>query len=725
MAYTGSRRFLRAVRTSAADRPSILPSSSYNTSSLSLRTPPLSSINNSARSRYVSESSDSSVESGDDSLGQDDEVIPVQHFKKLLECPVCFECLKAPVHQCCEGHLLCKRCFRGRKITRCPICRGTLSESRNLAVESVLSVLRNSDNRKKTQIQTEPSPVLPPNDSLGSITKDELATIVSDCVRKEVDSSLSNLKEEVTCLESKLCDSFSRLEQKIGNLVKTHEQSNKVSSMISSKVTAQGQLIASAIGDMSSAICSQFSKERDIIEIISPQMEKANKKHNGNFVKVEKDMKILNQQVSLIVAMLSDSKTKLNNLGLEIKVEEAVIPNGHQENCDDIVKGENINGYVVQVENKEEEKVVLVSHKENLLGLNNEQVVKQEALSGSDSEEESEEEEESVTFQGYRKFFPEYILPETPKSSRDLSEPLQEQLEKISLKKVNSDFESEPTSRDHLHTVLSKIVSNLSKAIESRDSSDDKQNKRDENVAAETNDDDECNEIENDSGTPEPLEHADCVTAKNASRENTQPPDGSYKDVVTALIRAALNDQPGPSGYSTSLPEELPCPLHYKGNCVVYSTKLRDHLDHIGNFTPRSTQHGRFVYTSYSLTTRDNVLIVENLGRWFQIAYNQILRDDNELLAFLQVRLVSDKPDDEYAFYVDISLLNTERNGYYGSIQYKVVPFCNQALPHHLSNKEYLFHLRNDDLDVYRFRGGILHFQIDFLAVEKEQCDED
>ena len=42
-------------------------------------------------------------------------------FKDLLECPVCFQTLSAPIYQCRSGHVVCKDCHP--KLETCPICR--------------------------------------------------------------------------------------------------------------------------------------------------------------------------------------------------------------------------------------------------------------------------------------------------------------------------------------------------------------------------------------------------------------------------------------------------------------------------------------------------------------------------------------------------------------------------------------------------------------------------
>lgn len=54
---------------------------------------------------------------------------------EVQECPVCFEPMRPPVYQCCEGHLLCKGCIdrlydTPRPRQKCPECRALLPVER-------------------------------------------------------------------------------------------------------------------------------------------------------------------------------------------------------------------------------------------------------------------------------------------------------------------------------------------------------------------------------------------------------------------------------------------------------------------------------------------------------------------------------------------------------------------------------------------------------------------
>ena len=57
--------------------------------------------------------------------------------KFLLECPVCSEPNKsAPIHQCTNGHVVCKNCIA--KLEYCPICRNNSKLARNLIFEQII-----------------------------------------------------------------------------------------------------------------------------------------------------------------------------------------------------------------------------------------------------------------------------------------------------------------------------------------------------------------------------------------------------------------------------------------------------------------------------------------------------------------------------------------------------------------------------------------------------------
>ncbi|KAG7299542.1 hypothetical protein JYU34_016503 [Plutella xylostella] len=63
-----------------------------------------------------------------------------QCLLRLLECPVCLECMEPPMSQCRRGHLVCAGC-RAR-LSACPVCRTAFSSVRNRAMEGVSEIVR-------------------------------------------------------------------------------------------------------------------------------------------------------------------------------------------------------------------------------------------------------------------------------------------------------------------------------------------------------------------------------------------------------------------------------------------------------------------------------------------------------------------------------------------------------------------------------------------------------
>ena len=61
-----------------------------------------------------------------------------EYIKDLSECPVCIEAIKsAPIHQCTNGHVICKNCIL--KLESCPICRSDSKLARNLMLEQIIA----------------------------------------------------------------------------------------------------------------------------------------------------------------------------------------------------------------------------------------------------------------------------------------------------------------------------------------------------------------------------------------------------------------------------------------------------------------------------------------------------------------------------------------------------------------------------------------------------------
>ena len=76
-----------------------------------------------------------------------------EYIKNLLECPVCMEPIQsAPIHQCTNGHVLCKDCIA--KLESCPICRNDSNTARNLIFEQIIgNFIANQEPYEKPELQ--------------------------------------------------------------------------------------------------------------------------------------------------------------------------------------------------------------------------------------------------------------------------------------------------------------------------------------------------------------------------------------------------------------------------------------------------------------------------------------------------------------------------------------------------------------------------------------------
>jgi hypothetical protein len=76
-----------------------------------------------------------------------------EYVKNLLECPVCMETIQlAPIHQCTNGHVLCKDCIA--KLESCPICRNDSNTARNLIFEQIIgNFIANQEPCEKLELQ--------------------------------------------------------------------------------------------------------------------------------------------------------------------------------------------------------------------------------------------------------------------------------------------------------------------------------------------------------------------------------------------------------------------------------------------------------------------------------------------------------------------------------------------------------------------------------------------
>lgn len=73
----------------------------------------------------------------------------------FLECPVCFEIISPPAHQCPLGHLICYRCRD--EIERCPVCRTNFTREHSLLADQIYTAvieafhLKNQNSEERTK----------------------------------------------------------------------------------------------------------------------------------------------------------------------------------------------------------------------------------------------------------------------------------------------------------------------------------------------------------------------------------------------------------------------------------------------------------------------------------------------------------------------------------------------------------------------------------------------
>jgi len=77
-----------------------------------------------------------------------------KNLKDLLECPVCIKMPRnGPIYQCEKGHCVCSDCRS--KLTRCPVCRIPLGNTRSLIYEKMLEQLPHSCKFEEHGCQTQ------------------------------------------------------------------------------------------------------------------------------------------------------------------------------------------------------------------------------------------------------------------------------------------------------------------------------------------------------------------------------------------------------------------------------------------------------------------------------------------------------------------------------------------------------------------------------------------
>eukprot|EP00092_Neocalanus_flemingeri_P019545 GFUD01021175.1.p1 GENE.GFUD01021175.1~~GFUD01021175.1.p1 ORF type:complete len:258 (+),score=74.93 GFUD01021175.1:182-955(+) len=81
---------------------------------------------------------------------------------KELECPVCFEEMKPPVHiwQCSQGHLVCQTCKTRPEVRHCPTCRQEIVGRATVVEKIAAQIHSDKDNIVATEVHdTTASPV--------------------------------------------------------------------------------------------------------------------------------------------------------------------------------------------------------------------------------------------------------------------------------------------------------------------------------------------------------------------------------------------------------------------------------------------------------------------------------------------------------------------------------------------------------------------------------------
>ncbi|XP_059628839.1 E3 ubiquitin-protein ligase SINAT2-like [Cornus florida] len=73
-------------------------------------------------------------------VGEQYELMASDAMHGILECPVCFNLMHPPIHQCLNGHVLCSTC-KAKVLNICPICRQRLGSIRCLSLEKVMETL--------------------------------------------------------------------------------------------------------------------------------------------------------------------------------------------------------------------------------------------------------------------------------------------------------------------------------------------------------------------------------------------------------------------------------------------------------------------------------------------------------------------------------------------------------------------------------------------------------
>ena len=103
------------------------------------------------------------------------------YVKNLLECPICITPIKsAPIHQCTNGHVVCKDCTT--KLKNCPICRNRSKLARNLVFEQIIEhfsafELANEGSPEKPKFQKWGQRILTPKEFVSAGFSNQIRSI--------------------------------------------------------------------------------------------------------------------------------------------------------------------------------------------------------------------------------------------------------------------------------------------------------------------------------------------------------------------------------------------------------------------------------------------------------------------------------------------------------------------------------------------------------------------
>jgi hypothetical protein len=104
-----------------------------------------------------------------------------EYVKNLLECPICITPIKsAPIHQCTNGHVVCKDCTT--KLQNCPICRNWSKLARNIIFEQIIEnfsafEIENEGSSEKPKLQKWGQRILTPKEFVSTGLDNQIRSI--------------------------------------------------------------------------------------------------------------------------------------------------------------------------------------------------------------------------------------------------------------------------------------------------------------------------------------------------------------------------------------------------------------------------------------------------------------------------------------------------------------------------------------------------------------------